>query len=240
MRILVHICCGPCGITVLRGLADGGHDIAGLFFNPNIHALAEYMRRREGAAQTAEKLGVRMLFADTLSERAQQWHDPWLDDAAADRSEGPEAPCLALQKPVPRSPAMDPALWLKAVAGREDGRCLFCWRMRLRKTAELARDLGYEAFSSSLLYSRYQNHEVIRELGDSIASEVGIGFVYADFRPYWQEGIRISKEWGIYRQQYCGCIYSEYDRYARDFRRLRDAEALAEPHRQPEPGGGSS
>ena len=239
MRVLVHLCCGPCGITVLQGLAEIGHDLAGLFFNPNIHALAEYMRRREGAAQTAQKLGVRMLFADTLTERQQQWHDPWLDDAG-DRPGDPEVPCFALQKPVPRSPAMDPAPWLRAVAGREEGRCLFCWRMRLRKTAELARELGYEAFSSSLLYSRYQNHEVIRKLGDSIAADLGIAFVYADFRPFWQEGIRISKEWGIYRQQYCGCIYSEYDRYARDFRRLCNADARTEPsYTQPGTGGGS-
>ena len=74
--------------------------------------------------------------------------------------------------------------------------------------------LGFDAFTSSLLYSRYQNHEQIRTAGERAAERHGIRFAYADFRPGWQEGIRLSKEMGLYRQQYCGCIYSEKERYA--------------------------
>ena len=72
---------------------------------------------------------------------------------------------------------------------------------------------GFEAFTASLLYSRYQRHDEIRTLGEQIGSEYGVTFYYQDFRSGWQEGIRLSKEPGLYRQQYCGCIYSEKERY---------------------------
>lgn len=212
MRILVHICCGPCAITVLQRLKDQGHDLAGLFFNPNIQPLAEYMRRREGAARVAGRLDIPLLFADALPEAEQRWTDPWLPGAG----ERPE------ERPLP--PAVDPAAWLRAVAGREDERCLFCWRVRLQKTADIAASRGFEGFTSSLLYSRYQRHETIQELGRSMAVSGGPVFVYQDFRVFWQEGVRLSREWGIFRQQYCGCLYSEYDRYRRDFFRLRDPD----------------
>lgn len=76
-----------------------------------------------------------------------------------------------------------------------------------------AAELGYEAFTSSLLYSRYQRHDVIREEGERAAAKFGVRFHYQDFRPGWRRGIDVSRELGLYRQQYCGCIYSEQDRY---------------------------
>ena len=104
--------------------------------------------------------------------------------------------------------------FLAAVAASPDDRCLYCYFSRLEATAAKAADLGFEAFSSTLLYSRYQNHEQIKLAGEKAALRYGISFYYADYRPGWQEGIRQSKELGLYRQQYCGCIYSEKERYA--------------------------
>ncbi len=219
MRILVHLCCGPCGITVLQRLKKDGHDLCGLFFNPNIQPLAEYMRRREGALQVAERLDIPLLCADALPEEEQAWTDPWLEQMKNSDSQALDA---ASGRPSP-PPAADPALWLKAVAGREKERCVFCWRTRLRKSAALAASRGFEGFTSSLLYSRHQNHEAIRNLGEEAATACGTVFAYQDHRSTWQEGIRISKEWGIFRQQYCGCIFSEYERYSREFSRLRAA-----------------
>lgn len=103
--------------------------------------------------------------------------------------------------------------YLRQVVFHEDERCGVCYRMRLNATAAKARELGADAFSSTLLYSRYQQHELIRELGQQAAGEQGVKFYYRDFRPGWQEGIRLSKEWELYRQPYCGCIYSEEERY---------------------------
>ena len=210
MRILVHLCCGPCGITVLQGLLGTGHELCTFFFNPNIQPLSEYMRRRDGASQVAERLGLPLVQAETLNKEEQMWKDPWL----AECGEPEFSPGGALP------PAVNPALWLRAVSGREGERCIFCWRIRLRKTAQLALRRGFDGYTSSLLYSRRQNHGVIHELGRSIADDAGPVFVYEDFRTSWQEGIRLSREWGIYRQQYCGCLFSEYDRYSRHFARL--------------------
>jgi len=103
--------------------------------------------------------------------------------------------------------------FLANVAAQPDRRCGYCYASRLRATAETAATEGFDAFSASLLYSRYQRHEEIRELGEQIGQEMGVAFHYQDFRPGWQEGIRLSKELGLYRQQYCGCIYSEKERY---------------------------
>ena len=229
MRVLVHICCGPCSITVLQGLAGAGHELRGFFFNPNIQPLAEYMRRREGAALVAERLNIPLLFADLLPQSDQIWSDPWLREKGRESSP-PAIAAEASRSPALLPPAADPAPWLRAVAGRERERCGFCWRMRLRKTAETAKARGFEGFSASLLYSRHQDHEAIRATGESIAARTGLRFVYKDFRPTWQEGVRLSREWGIYRQQYCGCVFSEYDRYSRDFARLREeGEGAARP-----------
>jgi len=103
--------------------------------------------------------------------------------------------------------------FLATVAATPESRCSYCYASRLRATAQAAVEKGFEAFTSSLLYSRYQKHEEIRALGEEIGSEYGVVFCYQDFRSGWQEGIRLSKEQGLYRQQYCGCIYSEKERY---------------------------
>jgi predicted adenine nucleotide alpha hydrolase (AANH) superfamily ATPase len=104
--------------------------------------------------------------------------------------------------------------FLAGVAGKPDDRCLYCYASRLEKTAEAAAERGFDRFTSSLLYSRYQKHDIIRSLGERAGKKYGVPFHYDDYRRGWQEGIRLSKEMGMYRQQYCGCIYSEKDRYA--------------------------
>jgi predicted adenine nucleotide alpha hydrolase (AANH) superfamily ATPase len=108
----------------------------------------------------------------------------------------------------------DLELFLSEVAAEPEKRCSYCYASRLLATAEAAARHGFEAFSASLLYSRYQRHEEIKLLGEEAGRKYGVQFFYQDFRSGWQEGIRLSKEMGLYRQQYCGCIYSEKERYA--------------------------
>lgn len=103
--------------------------------------------------------------------------------------------------------------FLASVAQNPEDRCVYCYFSRLEAAAQKAAELGFDAFTSSLLYSRYQNHESIRSAGEKAGKRHGIIFHYEDFRPGWQEGIKQSKEMGLYRQQYCGCIYSEKERY---------------------------
>ncbi|KIH77041.1 hypothetical protein SAMN05660860_00476 [Geoalkalibacter ferrihydriticus] len=103
--------------------------------------------------------------------------------------------------------------FLAKVAADPQGRCNYCYLSRLEDAARAAAERGFEAFTTSLLYSRYQQHERIRELGEELAQRYGLRFHYDDFRSGWQQGIQASKAMGLYRQQYCGCIYSEKDRY---------------------------
>jgi hypothetical protein len=105
--------------------------------------------------------------------------------------------------------------FLRQVAFREEGRCRHCYELRLTRAAEIAGQEGFAAFTTTLLYSRFQNHALIAQSGRLAAETKGVDFLYRDFREGWHEGIRVSRERGLYRQAYCGCIYSEKDRYCR-------------------------
>jgi len=103
--------------------------------------------------------------------------------------------------------------FLRQAAFREGERCRSCYAMRLRRAAQVAKKGNYEAFTSTLLVSPFQKHQLITDIGNAIGEELGIPFLYRDFRPGYQGAVQISKAEGMYRQQYCGCIYSERDRY---------------------------
>jgi epoxyqueuosine reductase len=92
-------------------------------------------------------------------------------------------------------------------------RCAACYRLRLKRTARTAREQGFRAFSTTLLYSIHQQHELIREIGTAAGKLYNVEFAYRDFRPGWQQGREIAAAMGLYRQKYCGCIFSERDRY---------------------------
>ncbi|MBN1883712.1 MAG: epoxyqueuosine reductase QueH [Deltaproteobacteria bacterium] len=107
-------------------------------------------------------------------------------------------------------------------AGIDDGaRCLACYRMRLEQTIRRAAQEGYDAVSTTLLFSIYQDHEAIRTLGEELSRDAGIEFYYEDFRAGWDEGRRLSRDLGMYQQKYCGCIFSEQNRYEKKIKRLR-------------------
>jgi len=109
----------------------------------------------------------------------------------------------------------DMEAFLRNIVYREADRCQSCYYMRLNYTARMAKNRAFDGFTSTLLYSRYQKHDLIRSLGESLGKEYGISFYYRDFREGWLEGVRLSKKAGMYRQPYCGCIYSEKERYLR-------------------------
>ncbi len=94
-------------------------------------------------------------------------------------------------------------------------RCRFCYHKRLEATAQVAKHGKFDAFTTTLLYSKFQNHNLICEIAETLAKKHGVNFYYEDFRKGWKEGIEISRQLGMYRQQYCGCIYSERDRFAK-------------------------
>lgn len=174
MRLLIHICCGPCLIYPLRQLRTKGFEVEGVFYNPNIHPVAEYKKRRQAAEEFSRTEGVSIIYPDYKPEE-----------------------------------------FFRAVNLKEkvSERCSLCWKMRLEKTAAIAKANGFDYFSTTLLVSPYQNQEILKDTGDRAAEDAGISFHYDDFRPGFKQAHQDARAKGIYCQNYCGCIYSEIERY---------------------------
>lgn len=111
--------------------------------------------------------------------------------------------------------------FLREVVFREDNRCPICYYLRLSKTAQYAKEQGFPSFTTTLLLSPYQKQETIKEIGEQLEKELGVSFLYRDFRPGYRESILLSKEMGLYRQKYCGCIYSEEEALRQRMKRNR-------------------
>ncbi len=93
-------------------------------------------------------------------------------------------------------------------------RCLKCYRLRLTATAAKARELGIDAITTTLLVSPYQDHDAICEIGRLVAHEYGLSLIDADWRSGFRGARSISRKMGLYHQKYCGCVYSEEERFA--------------------------
>ena len=105
--------------------------------------------------------------------------------------------------------------WLRGVVFREGDRCRICYHDRLVTAAHVAKKGRFDAFTSTLLGSKQQDHDLIKEMGTAAGKKSGVAFHYADFRQGWAAGRDKSLELGLYRQNYCGCIYSEMERFMR-------------------------
>jgi len=110
--------------------------------------------------------------------------------------------------------------FLRGVVNKESERCSYCYDTRLEKTVQEAKERGFDSFSSTLLYSKFQKHQKIKYLCEELSKKYSLPFVYEDFRIGWQKGIDKSKDLNMYRQPYCGCIYSEQERYDKSMRKL--------------------
>lgn len=173
MKLLLHICCGPCVIYPLKRLREEGVDVTGLYYNPNIHPFREYRKRLETLVAYARQKDLGLIFSGDYP------------------LEG----------------------FLRATADGVEERCRTCYAMRLAETARIAREGGYDAFSTTILYSRFQKHDLVRETGETLSREWNVPFYYEDFRKGWNEGVAVSRELEMYRQPYCGCVYSEKERF---------------------------
>jgi predicted adenine nucleotide alpha hydrolase (AANH) superfamily ATPase len=181
MKLLLHICCGPCASATIPWWRSESAEVLGFFRNPNIHPLLEYRRRQVGARDVAEMTATPLIEDETY----------------------------------------DPEAWFAEVAEKGHGsgrdaagsRCARCIGGRLERTAARAVAEGCEAFSTTLSISPWQDHEAIRAGGEEAARLHKVEFVYEDLRPLYPESRRLSREWGVYRQKYCGCLVSEWERY---------------------------
>ncbi|MDF3001921.1 MAG: epoxyqueuosine reductase QueH [Bacillota bacterium] len=181
-KLLLHSCCGPCSTAVVERLT-GRFDITIFFYNPNINDQEEYEKRR----------GAQLDFIEKYNDRID----------ARDRIAYLEGP-------------FEPELFEQAVKGMEEEpeggrRCTSCFQLRLEKTAETAKMSGFDTFSTTLSVSPHKNFELIHKLGMQLGMRYGLSFLGEDFKKQggYQRSIELSKEYGLYRQRFCGCSYAK-------------------------------
>ena len=138
---------------------------------------------------------------------------PWQEHQR--RRESAQKYAEAVDLPVIWHEKYEMPLYLRAVAGHERfrERCRICYQIRLEKTARVAAEDSFDAFTTTLLISPHQDQAMIRQIGEEVAEEWGVEFYFENFRRGWSERGRLTHEHDLYRQQYCGCIYSEWERY---------------------------
>ena len=140
----------------------------------------------------------------------EQWENT-VEDLAALREAVARAGVIALPLIERDDYGLRP--FVREVAEDIAGRCIKCYEMRLFETARQAAEGGFDSFTSSLFISPYQNHELMREVAERAAHEYGVQFLYRDFRPYFRDGQTFAREHDFYIQKYCGCVFSEQERY---------------------------
>ncbi len=184
MKILLHICCSNCALYPIKMFKEDGHDLTGFWFNPNIHPYDEYISR-----------------LDSLKKLAGQWHA----DIHYIKEYTPEAYFNKLG-------ITDPdASGLSDIPPFPE-RCTSCYMLRLEKTARYAAENGFDAFSTTLLISPYQDFGKLTATGKELENKYNVEFHLKDFRPFFRDAMNLSKELDLYRQKYCGCIYSREER----------------------------
>jgi predicted adenine nucleotide alpha hydrolase (AANH) superfamily ATPase len=102
--------------------------------------------------------------------------------------------------------------WFREVSFREAQRCRVCFHLRMDAIAALAEAKGFDAFSTTLLYSRFQKHDLLKQICEAVSEKHGIPFHYTDWRTGWNDGVKKYRKLGLYRQKYCGCLFSEKER----------------------------
>lgn len=170
LKLLLHMCCGPCSVYPASVICDEGVEFEGLFFNPNIHPKEEFLKRKENVEKFSRLKDIKVNYDDEF--RQEEWEN--YDNSS----------------------------------NCNIGRCSMCYATRIGQTAKMTAEKGFDAFTTTLLVSPYQDHGLIKMLGEKYAADYGVDFYYKDFRPGFRKGQQEAKEMGLYRQKYCGCIVS--------------------------------
>lgn len=181
-RILLHSCCGPCSSAVIERLAED-YEITILFFNPNITEPEEYTKRLE-----EEKRFLAEFEKDTGVH------------------------CGLIEG------RYDPAEFFAAAKGFEkepEGglRCVRCFALRMGEAARVAKEQGFECFDSTLSVSSHKNYDLLKAAGEAASLETGVPYEAGNYKKKngYFRSIELSRQYGLYRQNYCGCIYSRRD-----------------------------
>lgn len=179
-KLLLHSCCGPCSSYVISYLTDY-FDITILYYNPNIFPYGEYLKRKDEQIR---------LINDIKSNIKNN-----IDIMDCD---------------------YDNDIYNNLVKGLENepergNRCKVCYRMRMEKTAIIAKENNYDYFCTTLSVSPYKNSQWINEIGKELENKYSISWLYSDFKKKdgYKQSILLSQKYNLYRQNYCGCIYSK-------------------------------
>jgi len=190
--LFLHSCCAPCSSYVLEYLRQYFR-VTVFYYNPNISMEAEYQKRAE------EQKRLIRVFNEQALERKEM----------SDGRDGKWYPVKVTEGDY------EPEVFFEAVKGLEEcpeggERCFACYELRLRKTAELAAEGKFDFFTTTLTISPLKNAEKLNEIGERLGKECGVRWLVSDFkkRDGYKRSIELSKEYGLYRQDYCGCVYS--------------------------------
>lgn len=185
-EILLHSCCGPCSSSVLE-LLSKYFDVTVLWYNPNLYPEAEYDKRLETQKQLIDAIAEDGVQAKLLVE-------PWRSEDYFSRIKGLE------NEP------------------EEGRRCLECFRIRLEETARIASERGFEWFCTTLTVSSRKDVVAINAIGREAEAKYGVKWLPSEFKK--REGnhrsIILSEKYGLYRQEYCGCVFSLVNREKND------------------------
>lgn len=231
MKLLLHACCGPCSLEPVRLLQAAGHDITIAYMNSNIAPADEYQHRLSTLLEWARSQGIPVIEGPYEPDRWQEavraaWHpDParLTADSAGDASGDAEATFNTGIDPefstgidpefdTGIDPEFDPARDPKFahLYSDRDNRCRACYRLRLEELARHAHEHGFDAIGTTLSVSPYQYTSIIKEeLERAAAHYDGLVALFEDFRPYYPNATKRSRDLGMYRQNYCGCAYSD-------------------------------
>ena len=180
-RLLLHACCGPCSTSCVERVADE-YEVTLYYYNPNIMDREEYLRRREALLKFIDAFN-----ADNEGRTRVEYLEGEYD---------PER-FIRLAEPMKDEP--------------EGGkRCDMCFAMRMSDTAKMAKELGYDYFTTTMSVSPHKDYKTIAELGFSPEENTGVKYLDIDFkkRNGFGRSVEMSKMYGLYRQNFCGCEYA--------------------------------
>ena len=186
-KTLIHVCCGPCASASLPAIGEPGRPIASFFFNPNIQPEQEYHLRLDSFLTFAADRGVEVCVGP---------YDPDAWHSALEGSGG-------VYPLINGSEDYEKNLLLRKI------RCARCYRHRFEKLAAHAAEQGFNSIATTLSISPYQFIDEMSAIMQQQAKQYGVTSKFQDLRAQYPESIGLSKDLGMYRQKYCGCLYSK-------------------------------
>lgn len=182
-KVLMHVCCAPCFITIQEDIEENGMlingkrekvDMTAFFYNPNIHPKAEYERRKEAFLKFCDMKNVKNVICDEYDMMG------FIKDVVEQTGDNKKYKI----------------------------RCEYCYYRRLEKVFKYASENGYDIVSTTLTRSPFQNHDMINAVANTLSKKYNVEYVYSDYRHTYYEGQKKAREYGLYMQKYCGCVFS--------------------------------